>query len=416
VGHVVSLVGESQIINKESTIMTHPEQHTAIQSALEALVEEGFDGMATAMQILFNEAMKIERSQFLDAAPNERTETRRGYANGFKPKTVKSRIGEIALRIPQVREAEAPFYPQSLERGLRSERALKLSIAEMYVQGVSTRKVKAIAEQLCGTEISSVEVSRAAKLLDEELSAWRERELGAIPYLVLDARYEKVRYAGSVVDCAVLIAKGIRPDGKRTILGTSVSLSEAEVHWRAFLESLQDRGMHGVELVVSDDHAGIKAALKARLTGVPWQRCQFHLQRNAAAYVAKKDQRAAVAADIRGVFNASTRVQAEEMLRQAVTKYRKSAPKLAEWMETNIPEGLTVLDEKLNLSEVARRRLRTTNGLERVNKEIKRRTRVATLFPNEQSLLRLVSALLMEISEEWETGRVYIANEDGDSA
>ena len=396
--------------------MTHPEQHTAIQSALEALVEEGFDGMATAMQILFNEAMKIERSQFLDAAPNERTETRRGYANGFKPKTVKSRIGEIALRIPQVREAEAPFYPQSLERGLRSERALKLSIAEMYVQGVSTRKVKAIAEQLCGTEISSVEVSRAAKLLDEDLSAWRERELGAIPYLVLDARYEKVRYAGSVVDCAVLIAKGIRPDGKRTILGTSVSLSEAEVHWRAFLESLQDRGMHGVELVVSDDHAGIKAALKARLTGVPWQRCQFHLQRNAAAYVAKKDQRAAVAADIRGVFNASTRVQAEEMLRQAVTKYRKSAPKLAEWMETNIPEGLTVLDEKLNLSEVARRRLRTTNGLERVNKEIKRRTRVATLFPNEQSLLRLVSALLMEISEEWETGRVYIANEDGDSA
>ena len=396
--------------------MTHPEQHTAIQSALEALVEEGFDGMATAMQILFNEAMKIERSQFLDAAPNERTETRRGYANGFKPKTVKSRIGEIALRIPQVREAEAPFYPQSLERGLRSERALKLSIAEMYVQGVSTRKVKAIAEQLCGTEISSVEVSRAAKLLDEELSAWRERELGAIPYLVLDARYEKVRYAGSVVDCAVLIAKGIRPDGKRTILGTSVSLSEAEVHWRAFLESLQDRGMHGVELVVSDDHAGIKAALKARLTGVPWQRCQFHLQRNAAAYVAKKDQRAAVAADIRGVFNASTRVQAEEMLRQAVTKYRKSAPKLAEWMETNIPEGLTVLDEKLNLSEVARRRLRTTNGLERVNKEIKRRTRVATLFPNEQSLLRLVSALLMEISEEWETGRVYIAGKDNDSA
>ena len=396
--------------------MTHPEQHTAIQSALEALVEEGFDGMATAMQILFNEAMKIERSQFLDAAPNERTEKRRGYANGFKPKTVKSRIGEIALRIPQVREAEAPFYPQSLERGLRSERALKLSIAEMYVQGVSTRKVKAIAEQLCGTEISSVEVSRATELLDEELSAWRERELGAIPYLVLDARYEKVRYAGSVVDCAVLIAKGIRPDGKRTILGTSVSLSEAEVHWRAFLESLQERGMHGVELVVSDDHKGIKAALKARLTGVPWQRCQFHLQRNAAAYVTRKDQRAAVAADIRGVFNASTRVQAEEMLRQAVTKYRKSAPKLAEWMEANIPEGLTVLDEKLNLSEVARRRLRTTNGLERVNKEIKRRTRVATLFPNEQSLLRLVSALLMEISEEWETGRVYIANEDGDSA
>jgi len=252
--------------------VTHPEQHTAIQSALEALVEEGFDGMATAMQILFNEAMKIERSQFLHAQPHERTADRAGYANGFKPKTMKTRVGELGLRIPQVRDTATPFYPQSLERGLRSERALKLAIAEMYVQGVSTRKVKAIAEQLCGTDVSSAEVSRAAKLLDEELSAWRERAIGAIRYLILDARYEKVRYAGSVVDCAVLIAMGVRPDGKRTILGTSVSLSEAEVHWRAFLEQLQGRGMHGVELVVSDDHKGIKAALKARLTGVPWPR------------------------------------------------------------------------------------------------------------------------------------------------
>ena len=249
--------------------MTHPEQHTAIQAALESLVEEGFDGMATAMQILFNEAMKIERSQFLRAEPHERTSEREGYANGFKPKSVKSRIGRLDLRIPQVRDTETPFYPRSLERGLRSERALKLAIAEMYVQGVSTRKVKEIAEQLCGTEINSTEVSRAAKLLDEELSAWRERELGAIKYLILDARYEKVRYAGSVVDCAVLIAMGVRADdGKRMILGTSVSLSEAEVHWRAFLERLQDRGMHGVKLVVSDDHKGLKAALKARLTGV----------------------------------------------------------------------------------------------------------------------------------------------------
>jgi transposase-like protein len=396
--------------------MTHPEQHTAIQSALETLVEEGFDGMATAMQILFNEAMKIERSQFLGAAPHERTSDRAGYANGYKPKSMKSRVGELALRIPQVRDTATPFYPQSLERGLRSERALKLAIAEMYVQGVSTRKVQAIAEQLCGTDVSSAEVSRAAKLLDEDLSAWRDREIGAIRYLILDARYEKVRYGGSVVDCAVLIAKGVRPDGKRAILGVSVSLSEAEVHWRAFLESLQDRGMHGIELVVSDDHKGLKAALKTRLTGVPWQRCQFHLQRNAASYVSRKDQRPKIAADIRAIFNAPDRVHADEMLRQAVTKYRKSAPRLAAWMETNIIEGLTVLDEKLDLSDVARRRLRTTNGLERVNKEIKRRTSVATLFPNEESLLRLVSALLMEISEEWETGRIYIANKDDDLA
>jgi len=328
---------------------------------------------------------------------------------------VKSRIGRLDLRIPQVRDTETPFYPRSLERGLRSERALKLAIAEMYVQGVSTRKVKEIVEQLCGTEINSTEVSRAAKLLDEELSAWRERELGAIKYLILDARYEKVRYAGSVVDCAVLIAMGVRADdGKRMILGTSVSLSEAEVHWRAFLERLQDRGMHGVKLVVSDDHKGLKAALKARLTGVPWQRCQCHLQRNAQGYVARKDQRASVAESIRTIFNQSKREDADELLRRTVDSYRKSAPRLAEWMEENIPEGLTVLDANLGLSAAACRRLRTTNALERVNKEIKRRTRVATLFPNEESILRLVSALLMEISEEWETGRVYITNEDGD--
>ena len=208
---------------------------------------------------------------------------------------------------------------------------------------------------------------------------------------------------------------GVRADdGKRMILGTSVSLSEAEVHWRAFLERLQDRGMHGVKLVVSDDHKGLKAALKARLTGVPWQRCQCHLQRNAQGYVARKDQRASVAESIRAIFNQSKREDADELLRRTVDSYRKSAPRLAEWMETNIPDGLTVLDAKLGLSAAACRRLRTTNALERVNKEIKRRTRVATLFPNEESILRLVSALLMEISEEWETGRVYITNEDGD--
>jgi transposase-like protein len=395
--------------------MTHHEQHTAIEAAFEALTEDGFEGMATAMQILFNEAMKIERSQFLKAKPHERTADRAGYANGFKPKSVKSRVGELALRIPQVRGTDTPFYPRSLERGLRSERALTLAIAEMYVQGVSTRRVQAVAERLCGTDVTSVQVSRAAKLLDEELTAWRTRKLGEIKHLILDARYEKVRSGGSVVDCAVLIAKGVRAeDGRRMILGVSVSLSEAEPHWRTFLESLQDRGMHGVRTVTSDDHKGLRAALKTRLTGVPWFRCQFHLQRNAAAYVTRKEDRGRVAADIRAIFNAPSRRAADELLRQTADAWRERAPRLADWMEANLPDGLTVLDEKLGLSESARRRLRTTNGLERVNKEIKRRTSVAGLFPNEESLLRLVSALLMEISEDWETGRVYIANEGVD--
>lgn len=396
--------------------MTHPShENTPIREALEALLENGLDGMSKAMQILFNEAMKVERAGFLRAEPFERTAERDGYANGFKPKTVKSRIGELSLRIPQVRESSRSFYPQAFERGLRSERALMLAIAEMYVQGVSTRKVRAITEELCGTSVTSAEVSRAAALLDEELESWRQRPLGRIRHLILDARYEKVRHGGSVIDCAVLIAMGVRDtDDKRSILGVSVSLSEAEVHWRTFLESLQERGMHGVQSVTSDDHKGLKAALSARLTGVKWQRCQFHLQRNATSYVPRQEMREAVAADIRSVFNAADRNAADERLVVVVAKYRKPAPRLAQWMEENLSEGLTVFDAGLGLTESARRRLRTTNGLERVNKEVKRRTRVATLFPNEASLLRLVSALLMEISEEWETGRAYITTRKPD--
>jgi transposase-like protein len=274
----------------------------------------------------------------------------------------------------------------------------------MYVQGVSTRKVKEITQELCGLEVSSTQVSRASKLLDEELERWRNRRIGEIPYLILDARYEKVRHGGSVVDCAVLMAIGVRADGKRSVLGVSVSLSEAEVHWREFLISLQERGMHGVLSVTSDDHQGIREALKARLTGVKWQRCQFHLQQNAMAYVPKVSMRSEVASVIKDIFNAPDREEAENRLSRMVERYRKTAPRLATWAEENIPEGLTVFD----LPASHRRRLRTTNGLERLSQEIKRRTRVARLFPNESSVLRLVSAVSSEISEEWETGKVYL--------
>jgi transposase-like protein len=358
--------------------------------------------MAQAMQMLMNEAMKIERNEVLNAAPYERCSDRRGYANGYKPKTVNTRIGSLELAVPQTRNIE--FYPKSLERGVRSERALKLAVAEMYVQGVSTRKVAEITQELCGLDITSSQVSRAAQLLDEELHQWRNRPLGEIPYLILDARYEKVRHGGSVIDCAVLIAIGITPQGKRSILGVSVSLSEAEIHWREFLQSLQDRGLHGVQMIVSDDHAGLKQARKARLAGVPWQRCQCHLQRNAAKYVPKVSMRKEVAEILRKIFDTVDLHAAEQLLGATVKKYQKSAPKLATWLEANIPEGLTVL----GLPAAHRTRLRTTNMLERQNREIKRRTRVATLFPNEASLLRLVSAVLSEISEDWETGKTYL--------
>jgi putative transposase len=386
--------------------VTHQPESNVVDTVVQLLCESGLSQMAEAVRIMLNEAMRLERSRVIEAGPYQRTERRRGYANGFKPKTVDTRLGAITFEVPQTRNVE--FYPSALEKGIRSERALKLAIAEMYVQGVSTRKVSAVMQQLCGLDVSSAQVSRATQLLDEELKAWRQRPIGEIRHLILDARYEKIRHDGSVVSCAVLIAVGITPEGRRSLLGVSVSLSEAEVHWRDFIAGLQDRGMYGAILIVSDNHAGLKAAREARLPGVPWQRCQFHLQQNAGHYVPRIDMRPKVASDLRAIFNSPDRTEAERHLQIAVKKYDKTAPKLAAWMSENVPEGLTIFA----LPEAHRRRLRTSNMLERTNKEIKRRTRVATLFPNEASLLRLVSAVLMEISEEWETEKIYLRMEN----
>jgi transposase-like protein len=373
------------------------------------LVQEGFDGMAAAIELLLNEAMKLERAGFLGAEPFERTAERRGYANGFKDKAVSTRLGKLHLRVPQVRDVSdgAAFYPQALERGSRSERALKLAVAEMYVKGVSTRRVKAITEKLCGLEVTSAQVSRVTAELDVELTAWRNRPLGRTHYLLLDARYEKVRQGGSVVPCAVLSAIGIDHEGKRSVLGVSVSLSEAEVHWRGFLSSLVERGLYGLRLITSDDHEGLGKARQSVFAGVAWQRCQVHLQRNATAYVPRHEMRKEVAQDIRMIFGAGTREEAERNLDRVVEVYQKKAPKLAEWMSKAIPEGLTVFEAPAS----HRRRLRTTNLVEWMNKEMKRRTRVATLFPNEASLLRLVSAICSEISDDWEAARKYLTSE-----
>ena len=353
------------------------------------------------MRVLLNSAMQVEREKYLQASDYERTENRQGHANGFKPKTIKTRMGEVTFAIPQVREGG--FYPSALEKGLRSERALTMSLAEMYVQGVSTRKVKAITEQLCGTEISAAQVSRATARLDQILQEWRERSLGEIIYLFLDARYEKVRESSQVRDAAVLVATGIDAEGHRQVLGVSVSLSEHETHWKAFLQSLKDRGLYGLKLVISDDHAGLGAARRAVFGSVPWQRCQFHLQQNAGAYLPRQAMRVEVAVDIRSMFNAPDRKTAVEFLQTAIQKYASSAPRLSAWLEANLAEGFTVFDFPLE----HRRSIRTTNSLERVNEEIRRRTRVVGVFPNEASCLRLVSALLMEYCEEWQIGKRY---------
>jgi putative transposase len=379
--------------------MTHQTDYTFPSE----LAEKGLETVPELLRILINQAMQAERAKYLNAGQYERTEERKGHANGYKPKTVRTRVGEITFAVPQVREGG--FYPSALEKGLRSERALVIALAEMYVQGVSTRKVKAITEELCGVDVSSMQVSRAAAQLDGVLHEWRERPLGEITYLYVDARYEKVREAGQVRDAAVLVASGITPEGERQVLGVSVSLSEHETHWKAFLKGLKDRGMTGVKLVTSDDHAGLGAARRAVLGSVPWQRCQFHLQQNAGAYLPKRSMRLEVAADIRAMFNAPDRKTAEEFLQAAIQKYAASAPRLSAWLEQNLAEGFTVFEFPLDHW----RSIRTTNSLERINKEIRRRTRVVGVFPNEASCLRLVSALLMEISEEWQIGKHYCA-------
>ena len=386
--------------------MTEHTDTTLSKDILNPILETGLEGLPEAISLLINHAMLVERSQHLGVAPYQRNSLRNGHSNGFKNRCIESRLGAIELKVPQVRNTDIPFYPNALERGQRSEKALTISVAEMYLQGVSTRRVTHILEALCGLEVTSTQVSRAMAELDPMLEAWRNRPVPSIAHLILDARYEKVRVDGIVRSCAVFTAIGIRSDdGKRMILGTSVSLSEAEVHWRSFLSSLKNRGLlFPAGSITSDAHEGLKAALAAVFAGVPWNRCQFHLQQNAQAYVPKQEMKTSVAADIRSIFNAESLAIATQKLAAAVEKYSTIAPKLAAWMEANLPDGFTAFA----FPEPIRQRLRTSNLCEMVNKQIRRRTRVASIFPNEASCLRLVSAILMELSDDWESSNAYL--------
>ena len=373
-----------------------------INEIIKGLIGQGIEGLKPVIELLFNGAMKIEREHFLGAESHQRTEERKGYANGYKPKELQTRLGALELEIPQVRGLK--FYPQCLEKGCRSEKALKLAIAEMYLQGVSTRRVQEITGKLCGYEVSSSQVSRLTKELDEQFEQFRNRPIGDIPYLVVDAIYLKVRHNGTVLDTAILLAYGVNLEGKREILGASASLSEAEVHWREFFKNLQARGMRGLRLLVSDDHMGLRKARMAVFPSVPWQRCQFHLSQNAQSYAPKKSMRLEIGETMREIFNSPTIEMAREIIKRAIDKYKKRAPEFAKWLEENIEEGLTIHQ----LPKGHWRKLRTSNGMERVNKEIKRRTRVAVLFPNKESALRLVTGVLMEIHEEWMVGKQYL--------
>lgn len=372
---------------------------TEIFEMMQTLMNEGTKGFPDVVAKMYNLAMRFERELHLGAGRYERAEERRGYANGYKPKSLNTAAGKLRLQIPQVRGCDRPFYPKSLERGSRSDRALKMAVAEMYIKGVSTRKVQSVFEELCDMNITADQVSRAMRELDEELENWRNRPIGAVKVLFADATYHKARVNGVVVSTATFIVTGVLEDGHRAILAVDSDVSENEVHWRRILTRLVERGMHGVRLVVSDSHDGLRAAREAALPGVPWQRCQMHLQQNAQAFVTKTSLKPEVAADIRSVFNARSLDEAKRILAEIVDKYAKTQSRLSAWMEVNIPEGLTVF----SFPAAARQFLRTNNMEENLNKQIKQRTRLIPAFPNIDSLLRLVSAICVEISDDWET-------------
>ncbi len=353
--------------------------------------------------------LETEMTEHVGAAPHERTDARKGHRNGYKPRTLRTRVGTLNLLVPQDREGT--FSTRLFCRYQRNEKALVLALMEMYVEGVSTRKVKDITEELCGTSFSKSLVSSLAGSLDAELEVWRNRALDAegYPYLLVDARYEKVRVGSRVVSQGVLVVSAVRkPDGLREILAVEVSDTESEATYQDLFRSLKARGLKGIELVVSDDHEGLKAAVERHFQGASWQRCQVHYARNLLGMMGAK-KRKEFAADLRGIFAAPDRRSAFELVSSVAEKWRaKGHEKVACHLEEHIEECLACLA----FPESHRRRIRTTNSLERFNQELKRRTRVVRIFPNREACLRLVSALAVEQSEEWLTGRRYLDMEE----
>lgn len=347
--------------------------------------------------------LEAEMSAHLGAGRYERGEERRGYRNGTKPRTLITRVGALQLAVPQDRDGT--FSTELFARYQRSEQALVSTLMEMYLQGVSTRKVAAITEELCGVSFSKSQVSALTSRLDTELAAWRTRSLAAqaYPYLTVDARYEHARIDGRVVSQGVLIVAGVRADGMREVLAVDVADTESETSYQTLFQALRERGLHGVELVTSDDHKGLRAAITRHFQGASWQRCQVHVTRNLLNAVNQRRRRE-LADDLRGIFAAGTRSQADAAAREAADRWRATHPKVATRLEEDLEAALTCL----SFPAEHRRRIRTTNGLERLNQEIKRRTRVVRMFPNRASLLRMVTALVMDQSDEWVSGRCYL--------
>ena len=347
--------------------------------------------------------LEEEMTAHLGVGRYERGDERRGYRNGHKARTLTTRVGTLELRVPQDRDGT--FSTELFARYQRSEQALVTTLMEMYVQGVSTRKVAAITEELCGTSVSKSQVSALVGRLDPELAAWRTRPLtgAAYPYLVVDARYEQARVGGRVVSLGVLIVAGVRDDGRREVLAIEEADTESEATYQELFTRLKARGLRGVEVVTSDAHRGLTAAIARHFQGASWQRCQVHFGRNLRGMVGAK-HRGRLSEDLRGIFGAGTAAQARAAARACAQSWRASHPQVAAKLETDLEDCLACYAVPVG----HRPRVRTTNGLERLNQELKRRTRVVRIFPNRAAVERLVTALALEQSEEWVSGRRYL--------
>jgi putative transposase len=360
------------------------------------------DFLKPIIRTVLQEVLEAEMTEALGAAKGERTEGRIGYRSGYYTRALITRVGKIELKVPQDRQGR--FSTELFERYQRSEKALVAALAEMYVQGVSTRKVRAITEELIGHAFSASSISAIVKKLDGELARFAGRRLAEpFAYVVLDARYEKVRVDDVIQSQAVLIAVGIDGDGRRQILGVELANRESRSSWREFLEGLKERGLHGVEYVVSDDHDGLRKAIRECLPQAAWQRCYVHFLRNAIDHLPRKRDDDCLR-ELCWLYQRRNLAEARSDLKAWIERWQGRYARLVAWVEENIGETLTFY----KLPNAHHKHMKSTNMLERLNEEIKRRTRVVRIFPNEASCLRLIRALAAEQHETWQEDHRYL--------
>lgn len=371
-------------------------------SELKGLLEGEQDILKELVRTVVQQTLEAEMDAALGAAKGERTEGRLGYRSGYYGRTLITRVGKLELRVPQDRQGQ--FSTQVFERYQRSEKALVSALAEMYIQGVSTRKVKHITEELCGHSFSASSISAIVKRLDEQLAQFANRTLEeAYPYLILDARYEKVRDCGAIRSRAVMIAIGIDWEGRRQVLAVELANRESASSWKDFILDLKQRGLKGVEMVVSDDHAGLKKALREALPEAVWQRCYVHFLRNALDHLPRKADDDCLR-ELRWIYDRRDLAEARKDMAAWLLRWQEKYPKLCSWVEDNIEETLSFY----RLPFGHHKHLKSTNMLERLNEEIKRRTLVVRIFPNEESCLRLIRALAIETHENWIEANRYL--------